>query len=334
MPRTSPSRTRARRILARRKNEAARRRAPSRPRRARAPDLIDLARQLSEASGVSGDESEIRRVVLDSLQGRADQISVDALGNVLVHRRASGRRAVRIMVAAHLDEVGLMVVAITSDGMLQFEKVGGVDERYLLGKAVWVGRDHIPGVVGIKPIHLSGAGEVTRAVPLDLLRIDIGAPSKEAASQRTRPGDRVSFATSFEVHGPLLTGKALDDRLGVASLISLVLDPPGNVELLAAFTAQEEVGLRGARVAAFALKPQAALVLDTTPALDLPTRDGSENIAYNTKLGGGPAVYLADRGTLGDRRLVSLVVEAARAEGSPSRSVNPEAEPRMLRPFT
>jgi endoglucanase len=221
------------------------------------------------------------------------------------------------MVAAHLDEVGLMVVAITSDGMLQFEKVGGVDERYLLGKAVWVGRDHIPGVVGIKPIHLSGAGEVTRAVPLDLLRIDIGAPSKEAASQRTRPGDRVSFATSFEVHGPLLTGKALDDRLGVASLISLVLDPPGNVELLAAFTAQEEVGLRGARVAAFALKPQAALVLDTTPALDLPTRDGSENIAYNTKLGGGPAVYLADRGTLGDRRLVSLVVEAARAEGLP-----------------
>jgi endoglucanase len=127
----------------------------------------------------------------------------------------------------------------------------------------------------------------------------------------------VTFATPFEVHGRLLTGKALDDRLGVASLISLVLDPPGNVELLAAFTAQEEVGLRGARVAAFALKPQAALVLDTTPALDLPTGDGSENIAYNTKLGGGPAVYLADRGTLGDRRLVSLVVEAARAEGLP-----------------
>jgi endoglucanase len=221
------------------------------------------------------------------------------------------------MVAAHLDEVGLIIVAISSDGMLRFETVGGVDERYLLGKAVWVGRDHLPGVIGVKPIHLSGPAEVARAVPVDSLRIDIGAASKEAASQWVQPGDRVVFATRFEARGQLLLGKALDDRLGVASLISLVLDPPANIELLAAFTTQEEVGLRGAQVAAYALNPQAALVLDTTPANDLPLGDGSENAAYNTKLGAGPAVYLADRGTLSDRRLVSLVVEAARAEGLP-----------------
>jgi putative aminopeptidase FrvX len=327
MPKTPHPPGRARHNPAGRKKQAASRRTPSSSRRSRTPDLMDLARRLSEASGVSGDESEVRRIVLEALQRRADQIKVDALGNILVCPRASRRRGVRVMVSAHLDEVGLMVVAVTNDGMLQFEKVGAVDERYLLGKAVWVGKDHLPGVIGVKPMHLAAPGELASPVPLDSLRIDIGASSQEAARKYARPGDRVSFATSFEVHGSLLMGKALDGRLGVASLISLTLDPPGNIDLLAAFTTQEEVGLRGARVAAYSLKPQAALVLDTTPALDLPSADGSENTTYNCKLGAGPVLYLADRGTLGDRRLISLVVEAARAEGLPFQVRQPGGDP-------
>lgn len=317
MPRKARSRTRAAKNPAGQRKTAPHRRAPAASSLARAPDLIELARRLSEASGISGDEAAVRRVVLESLQGRAEQVSVDALGNVLVRCRSSGRRAVRVMVAAHLDEVGLMVVGISREGMLRFEKVGGVDERYLLGKPVWVGKDHLPGVIGLKPIHLWDPSEVRKTVPVDSLLIDIGAASKEAASQWTQPGDRVAFATRFEAHGQLVQGKALDDRLGVASLISLVLDPPPNIELLAAFTTQEEVGLRGARVAAYALEPQAALVLDTTPAQDLPMGDRSENTSYNTKLGAGPAAYLADGGTISDRRLVNLLAETARAEGLP-----------------
>lgn len=308
MPTRVPVRTRLAKSSATRKKAVATRRAP---------DLIELARRLSEASGVSGDEAAVRCVVLQTLERRAKQISVDALGNILVHCRPSSRRALRVMVAAHLDEVGLIVVAISNDGMLHFEKVGGLDERYLLGKAVRVGKDHVPGVIGVKPIHLWEPGQAAQAVPADSLRIDIGADTKEAASQRVQPGDRAVFATRFEAHGQLLWGKALDDRLGVATLISLVLDPPGNIELLAAFTTQEEVGLRGAQVAAYALDPQAALALDTTSANDLPLADGSENPAYNTRLGAGPAIYLADRGTLSDRRLVALLTETARAEGIP-----------------
>jgi endoglucanase len=211
-----------------------------------------------------------------------------------------------------------MLTQEDGDGIFRFDLVGGFDERQLVGKPVWIGRDHIPGVIGAKPIHLTSADERKRNISLDSLRIDVG-PEKSA---HVKLGDRATFATSFARLGPSLRAKALDDRLGVATLIELVRNAPPGIDLLAAFTVQEEIGLRGARVAAHAFKPDLAIAVDSTPALDLPSwEDGQgtfiENHQYNTRLDAGPAIYLADRGTLSDPRLIRHLIDTAEALGIP-----------------
>ncbi len=276
---------------------------------------IPLLRRLSEACGVSGDEAAVRAIVLEALKGKVKEVRTDALGNLLVHCRTRGKAAKRVMVAAHMDEVGLILMQAGSDGLWKFDTVGGVNEQTLPAKPVWVGNNHTPGVIGTKPIHLVEKEEGENPIKKDSMTIDVGAKDKEGASASLKPGDRAAFATPFHAERGLLFGKALDDRLGVAALIELVLDPPPGVELLAAFTTQEEIGLRGAGVAAHALNPDAAIVLDATPAVDIPMWDGSENIAYNTKLGGGPAIYISDRATISDSRLVRLLTGAAEKRG-------------------
>jgi putative aminopeptidase FrvX len=301
------------------------RRARSRPekkikpasKRAVRGEGLALLRRLSEACGVSGDESAVRGIVLDALKGKIKSSKVDALGNLLVTCRTRGKPRMRVMVAAHMDEVGLVLMQPGSDGLWKFETVGGVNEQALPGKPVWIGQNRTPGVIGVKPIHLTEKDERDHPIKKDSLTIDIGAKDKEDASATLKPGDRAAFATAFRAERGVLLGKALDDRLGVAALIELAADPPPGIELVAAFTTQEEIGLRGARVAAHALDPKLAVVLDATPAVDMPMWDGSENTSYNTKLGGGPAVYVFDRGTISDTRLVRLLRDAAEKRGIP-----------------
>ena len=278
---------------------------------------LRLLQQLTEAVAVSGNEGPVRQIVRDQVESIADEVRVDVLGNLLVTRRGTGRNRVRVMLAAHMDEVGLMIVAIDKEGYLRFDRVGGIDTRQLLGKPVWVGPDRRPGVIGAKPIHLTTSEERKRTPEVDTLRIDIGSDSKETTLKSIQPGMWASFATPFLRLGPTIRAKALDDRLGVASLIELVREPPSGIDLLAAFTVQEEVGLRGARVAAHALNPDVAIAIDCTPAYDLPTWNGEENVSYNTRLGAGPAIYAVDRATIGDPRLLRLLIETAEAEGIP-----------------
>ncbi|GAB4505283.1 MAG: M42 family metallopeptidase [Anaerolineales bacterium] len=273
---------------------------------------IDLLERLTNAVAVSGDEGEVRRIVLEAVRNLADEIQVDAMGNVLVTRRGSAPQRVRAMLAAHMDEVGFMLVADDGDGIYQFRPVGGLDQRHLVGKPVLVGKDHLPGVIGACPIHLTTPDERKRPIPLESLRIDLG-PDGHA-----KPGDRATFATRFRRAGPSIMAKAIDNRIGVATLIELLRNAPENVDLLLAFTVQEEVGLRGARVAAYAFNPDLAIALDSTPANDMPPYDeDDENVAYNTKLGGGPAIYVADRATLADPRLVRWLAETGDAEAIP-----------------
>ena len=274
---------------------------------------IRLLKRLTQACAVSGDEGEVRSIVLEHVRPVADEVRVDALGNVLVTRGGRAEPRLRVLLAAHMDEVGFIVTHDEENGFFRFETVGGIDARYLPGKPVWVGKNHLPGVIGAKPVHLSTHEEMRQAISKDSLRIDVG-PGNES---KVKPGDRAAFATPFARLGTSLRAKALDDRLGVATLIELVKHAPANIDLLAAFTVKEEVGLRGAGVAAYALKPDLAIVLDSTPANDLPAWDGSENIRYNSRLGAGPAIYMADRGTLSDPRLVRLLVDTAEAAGIP-----------------
>ena len=273
---------------------------------------LRLLEKLCNASAVSGDEGEVRKIVLEDLKNHSGQVRVDALGNVLVTCSGSGRKRLKVMVTAHMDEVGFMLVADEGEGLFRFEMVGGMDVRQLPGKAVLVGKDHLPGVIGARPIHLTTAEERKQKIPLDALRIDVGP-----GGSKIKPGDRAVFATRYQRNGSVLIAKALDDRLGLVTLLELVKNAPLNIDLLAAFTVQEEIGGRGAKVAAYAFNPQLAVVLDATPANDLPSWDAEENVSYNTKLGLGPAVYIADSDTFSDPRLVRHIIKSAKAAGIP-----------------
>ncbi|MDX9849519.1 MAG: hypothetical protein RBT01_03345 [Anaerolineaceae bacterium] len=274
---------------------------------------IKLLETLSNAVSVSGDEGEVRAIVMEALKELADDVRVDALGNVLVTKKAKVENPIRVMIAAHMDEVGFMLVDDEGEGLFKFEIVGGIDNRQLVGKPVLVGKDKLPGVIGAKPIHLTTADERKNPIPLENLRIDVGPGN----SKKCKVGDRATFATRFETWGPSLVGKALDDRLGVATLIELLKHTPGNIELLAAFTVQEENGLRGARVAAYSMHPDVAFVLDSTPANDLPVWDEEENARYNVRLNHGPAIYRLDAATLSDPRLINLLTDTGDELGIP-----------------
>ncbi len=276
-------------------------------------DQLELLERLSNAVAVSGDEREVRAIVLEEIQPFADEVRVDALGNVLAVRHAQTENPLRVMLAAHMDEVGFILVEEEEGGWYRFEVIGGVDPRVLVGKPVLVGKDHLPGVIGARPIHLTTPDERKNALTVEQLRIDLGNEN----GKKVKAGERAAFATRFRQAGPSLVGKALDDRLGVAILIELMKNPPPNVELLAAFTVQEEVGLRGAKVAAYAFNPDAAIAIDATPANDLPLWDGEENSRYNTRLGDGPAIYVADAATLSDPRLIRHLIRTAEEIGIP-----------------
>lgn len=273
---------------------------------------IEHLEKLCNASGVSGNEKGVRQIVLEQVESCADNVHVDALGNVLATKKGQGNDCVRVMLAAHMDEVGLMIVKKHKDNLFEFERVGGIDERQLPGKAVLVGDEHLPGVIGAKPIHMTTANERKNKIEVSSMRIDMGPD----VGDRVKPGDWATFATRFEILGPSIRAKALDNRLGVSILIELLKQSFPSVDLLAAFTVQEEVGLRGAQVAAYTLKPDLGIAVDSTPAFDLPHWDDEdENLHYNTRLGEGPAIYVMDRATIADRRLVQWLTSTAEKAG-------------------
>ncbi len=275
---------------------------------------LELLEKLCNATAVSGDEHEVRQIVLEEIKPHVDEVKVDALGNVLATRFGRGENRLRVMLAAHMDEIGFMVVKKHDDGLFEFERIGGIDERQLPGKPVLVGREHLPGVIGAKPIHMTTPNERKNKIETSALRIDLGPE----IGDKVKPGDRAAFATRFEVIGPSLRAKALDNRLGVATLIELLKHAPEQIDLLAAFTVQEEVGLRGAGVAAYAFHPDMAVAVDATPANDFPHwDDDDENDRYNTRLDAGPAIYVMDFYTIPDRRLINWLVETGEQSGIP-----------------
>ena len=274
--------------------------------------MNELLQQLTEATGVAGAEKEVRLLIRDLIADHVDEWQVDSMGNLLARKEGTGERDLRVMVDAHMDEVGLMITDIDSDGTLRFATAGGLSPRTLLGKVVQVGPKKRTGVIGARPIHLLKSSQRGRIVKTDDMRIDIGARKKQNASSKVSIGDRATFLTSYEETGTMAIGKAFDNRAGCAALIQLLRSEPFPFDLHAAFTVQEEVGLRGAHIAAFATRADVALVLECTPAYDLPNeRDVSPNVA----LGRGPSVYVMDRGTIQDPRLVSHIVRTAEDKG-------------------
>lgn len=266
---------------------------------------LKLLEKLCNAMSVSGDEGEVRRIVLEEVKPFADEVKVDALGSVLVLKKGSGKKPLRVLLDAHMDEVGFMIVHDDGDGFYQFQTVGGIDERHLVGKQVIVGKEHTLGVIGAKPVHLTTGEERQHTIDVDSMRIDLGLEGK------AKVGDRATFATKFKRVGSSIMSKSIDDRIGVVTLIELLKNAPKSIELCLSFSVQEEIGLRGATVAGYYFNPDVAIAVDSTPARDLPDYDGGENYSYNTKLGLGPAIYMANSSTIDDPKLVKFLEETA-----------------------
>lgn len=273
-----------------------------------------ILRELSEAYGVSGNEGDVRTVILDAVREHVDEIRVDTMGNVLAFKRGTGRQRMRVMLAAHMDEVGLMVVGHDNDGFLKVRSVGGIDPRLLPGTLLQVGPGHIPGVIGTKPIHLLKKEENKKIPKIQDLVMDIGAKSKDEARKLAPLGTYATFATQFRELGPTVSGKAFDDRAGCAVLVELLHGEQFHFDLHATFTVQEEVGLRGAQVAAYAIKPDCAFALEGTIADEIPK---DKDISPTTELGKGPAITMMDHSFIADRRLVRLLTGTAEELGIP-----------------
>ena len=207
--------------------------------------MADLAllERLCCARGISGCEEEIREIILEEIRPYADCVEVTPLGNLLAFKKGANRAKTKLMLNAHMDEVGMTVTYIEDNGLLRFATVGGIDRRVLCGKPVTVGKG-IPGVIGAKPIHLLTSEEREKSVPVKDLYLDIGALSRQEAEEAVSPGDPVTFDSLFDTAHGMIKSRALDDRAGCAILIDL-LKKPLPYDMLFAFVVQEETGLNG-----------------------------------------------------------------------------------------
>ncbi len=266
-----------------------------------------LLKRLCAADGISGDEGAVRRLIVEEIKDFADEIRVDNPGNLLVHKKGRQPARARLMLSAHMDEVGLMVTDITADGYLRFDEVGGIDRRVLLGKQVRVGKNAVCGVVGVKPIHLCRGDEKSAVPEYHDMYIDIGADSREQAAEHVRLGDSVCFDSEFIETETAISGKAIDDRFGCLVMINMIKsDLPYDMDF--AFVTQEEIGLRGSAAAAYSLDPDFALILETTTAADIPEIDPCKQVCT---LGGGAVVSVMDRRTIYDKEMTALAFKTA-----------------------
>lgn len=276
--------------------------------------MLNEIKTLCALPGVSGFEDGVRDYILQQAKSYADQVTVDAMGNLILFKKGAKSTGNKLMLCAHMDEVGLMVTSITDEGYLKFDFVGGVDRRVAIGKRVLVGEKGIPGVIGIKAYHLVSREEEKSVPKTESLYIDIGAKDKETAQEQVSLGDYAMFDSDWVAFGDgLVKAKALDDRVGCAVMLALLKEElPMDVTF--AFTVQEEVGTRGAFGAAFRVTPEIALVLETTTAADIPSSAEHQQVCAPGK---GPVVPFMDGGTIYDRGLFEQLRKLAQDNGIP-----------------
>ena len=271
---------------------------------------MDL-KTLTEINAPSGHEQAIRRFLLDELKKLGFAPVLDRMGNVVVVKEGTGDAPrKRVMVSAHMDEVGLIVTSATEDGYLRIAAAGGIDPRVLVSKRVTVGEDKLPGVIGAVPIHLQSAAERKHVLSMDELLVDIGAKDKDEAERKAPMGTYISFDTPYVEYGDgFACGKAFDDRVGCLSLLRL-LQEELPVDLVACFVSEEEVGCRGAKVASFAKAPDKGIAIDVTAWGDTP---GTKQ--PDIKLGEGIAVKVMDHGSISNPDLREALLAAGAQAG-------------------
>jgi len=273
-----------------------------------------LLKDLCLAFGPSGCEDNVRTLIQDKVGG-----TTDSMGNLYVTYKSPSNSAGTLMIAAHMDEVGFMIIDIDDDGYLKFGLIGGIDPRVLCGRRVLVGDEtaQIHGVISSKPIHLLSESERSEATPVKSMYIDIGAKNKEEARQYVNIGSFGTFDSEYLHFGKddcMLKSKAIDDRIGCALMCDIIgmlssekvqLD----YDIHFAFTVREEIGFSGAAAAAYRINPDKAIILEATAIGDIPDADDSKKVA---NVGQGGVISLADNGTIYDSDFIDYAVETAK----------------------
>lgn len=277
--------------------------------------MLNHFEELCNLCAVSGDEGAVRDYVCRALEGNPTvSWQIDPLGNLLVEKKGAQRAPHHLMVSAHMDEVGLIVTHVQDGGLLEIAAVGGVDASVVIGRQFLVGRQHIPGIVGTKPVHLLSKEQRSQLPTFDGLVLDIGASSAEEARKLAPEGTCAYFCPYFRTLGDgRVCSKAIDDRAGCALLLGL-LEQELPYDITAAFLVQEEIGLRGATAAAYTVAPEFALVLEATTAADIVGASGGERVCT---LGGGPVISFMDRSTMYDKGMYQAAFAQCQAQGIP-----------------
>jgi len=276
---------------------------------------MELLKELTEACGAPGFEDEIRQIVLRELDGLVDEVKVDKLGNVIAVKRAVTAQtrarqdidgaALRVMVAGHMDEIGFLVKHIDEKGFLRLNPLGGFDPKTLIAKRVLVRarRQDYLGVIGSKPIHIMTEKERTQMPEIDNLFVDLGLAAA-TVKRHIEIGDPVTLKQDFLEFGNSVCGKSMDNRIAVWVMLrtlKAIKRRRNRVDLFAAFTTQEEVGLRGAITSAFGIDPDIGVALDVTIACDMPGVPANQHV---TKLGEGTAIKICDSSAISNPKLV------------------------------
>lgn len=269
---------------------------------------MDL-KELTLLRGVSGNEQAVRRALIAAAQPLCDKVSLDKMGNVVAYKKGTdSENYPHIMLAAHMDEVGLVVISITDDGMLRVRSVGGVDPRVVISKRVLVGEKAVPGVIGATAIHLQTAEDRQRVMQFDSIYVDIGAKSKDDGAKDCPPGSYITFDTPYREFGDgYVCAKALDDRVGCYTMLRILQDTyPGDVTCL--FTSEEEVGCRGAMGGTYGVKADLSLVLEGTTCNDLGDVPDTLQVC---KAGKGVAISFMDNASIAHRPLYRAMLKTA-----------------------
>ncbi len=271
--------------------------------------MLKTISALCSLPGVSGRESAVREYIIKEIEGFAEY-KTDNLGNLIVFKKGKKAPKNKVMLDAHMDEVGLIITGADDDGFLSFAKVGGVDTRVILGRTVIIG--NVVGVIGVKPVHLLDKDKELDIPEDDNLYIDIGAKNKLQAFETVSLGDVAYFNSGLAQFGNgFLKARALDDRVGCAIMIKMIKSTL-EYDTWFSFSVQEEVGLRGANASAYTIAPDYAIALETTTAADIPNFSGEKRVCL---LGGGPAVSFMDRATVYSKELYERALALAGEKG-------------------
>lgn len=283
---------------------------------------LDLIRELCLLFGPSGCEDEVAEFIKGQISGVCDSLYSDRLGNLiaLLGSGESSRR--KLMISAHMDEVGFMVTDIDGDGYIRFDTIGGIDESVLSGKHVTLGDEasRVNGVIASKAIHHKKRSERLDITPVTSMYIDVGLSSRDDVLKYLNVGSYGTFDSEFIAFGKDKTkikGKAIDDRLGCALMIETMRSLYGSrktlpIDIYFCFTVREEIGISGAQVAAQTIAPDFAIVLETTAVADIADLPDASRVALQ---GEGGVISLLDRGTIYDREFVDTAMRIAKENG-------------------